>query len=203
MSAPSMIGYPHRSSSMRSGSISAQTPRPSHDDRVDHQLQAPTAHALLTSLLLAVRPDNGEHPRRPRLGAGPSALVRCHLVGEHAQPGPHEPGHAVGVAAGAPPLHQAADLEDAVEVGPTRAAVGQPVHGRRPTRPGRGRTGRTGRRPAPPCTARRRPSRPVGRRHEAAARSPRRRRAFAPARRAAFSDTGSSAKTCGETQPPP
>ena len=72
----------------------------------------------------------------------------------------------------------------------------------RPTRPSRARTVHIGRRPPPPCTARHPPSRPTGRHQKEGARS-RRHRASLPARRAAFSATGSSANTCGGTQAPP
>ena len=176
MSAPSMTGNPQRSSSIRSGSISAQTPRPSQatGSRTNSSLRL--THARLTSLL---RRRSGPPPastRAARVWAhGPLALVRGHLVGEHAEPAADETGDAVGMSAGAPAFHQRADLEDGVEARSSSSPEGQPVHTVGQRRPGRARRGHIDRRPAPPCTARRRPSRPVGRRQEAAARSRRHR----------------------------
>jgi hypothetical protein len=55
--------------------------------------------------------------------------VRGDLVSEHGEATPHETGNAVGMAAGPPPLHQVADLEDGVDVRSATSTEGQPLHG--------------------------------------------------------------------------
>ena len=96
---------------------------------VEDEFQLPSAHARLTSLLLGlVGPAVGASRAARVLGARATPLVRDDLVREQAHAGTHAAGNAVGVAAGAPPLHQGAGFQYSVEVSSPPSAVGQPVH---------------------------------------------------------------------------
>ena len=98
-------------------------------DRVQNQFELGTTHARLTSLLAGVRPGTGSTRAACVWGHVPPRW--CEVTSSANTPSPVRTNRATpsGWRQAPRPSTSVADLEDAVDVGSTPSAVGQPLHG--------------------------------------------------------------------------